>query len=428
MTFRAPLFWLTGFAWLCVSGCLGIALFLSMIFGFPLPPVLRLLHVHAALVGGVAQIILGAMASFIPTLLMTGRDKPESHPLLYAAVNSGTLVLLAGVAAGQTAVMAAGGLAVLLAFLSVAKDAVGHVKSSLVSPPLNLWFYGVALLSLFLGLGMGEALALKLVPMDVFGQSRLVHIHLNLLGFVTMTIVGTMHNLFPTVLETTLFSPKLARWTFALMPTGLLLLIVGFLLPHLYVQAAAGLLLIAGTSFYGFNLIKTWLAAGRPSRAAVDHFMLATFFLFLAAVTGLLLSVNSLWDPPVVPIGRLHLVAYTHLALVGFVLQTIMGALTHLLPIGLAVGRVKSNKKRGPYLAELTALAERWRGVQVSAVNFGPLLVFAAATLVWQFSLKVPVVQGVAAAAAVLLAVGLLTFGAKVLLLVLRQPSDQSAD
>ena len=81
MSFRPPIFWLVGFLWLAVSSLAGLWLFLGIMLGKPLPPVLRLVHVHGALVGGVAQIILGAMLAFVSPLLLTGRDRPESHPL-----------------------------------------------------------------------------------------------------------------------------------------------------------------------------------------------------------------------------------------------------------------------------------------------------------------------------------------------------------
>jgi cbb3-type cytochrome oxidase subunit 1 len=428
MQFRTPVFLLTGFLWLTLSAALGVALYLGTITGNPLPPVFRILHVHSALVGGVAQMILGAMLGFIPPLLLTGRDRPESHPLLFAAINGGAIGMLAGFALGQPLMVAAAGFLIVATFLALLGDALRQTRNSLVSPPLNLWFYGVALLALLVGLGMGEAMAARLLPPTLVGQGRLVHIHLNLLGFVTLTIVGTMHNLFPTVLNAPLYGPRLARWTFILLPSGILLLIGGFLLSAPAVEIAAGAVLIAGTGLYGYNLMRTWIGAGQPGRIASDHFMLATFFLLLATVTGTLVAVNSLWDPPALPFGTLHLMAYTHLALVGFVLQTITGALSHLLPIVLAAGRVKSNKKRSAYLAELTGIIERQRAIQVGALNLGTIGFALVATLVWQFSLSSSTVQTAAMISAGLLAMGLLVFGAKVILLLMRQPQDQSPD
>lgn len=424
MEFRPPLFWFTGLLWLILSSVLGLTLFLGMMTGTPLPQALRLLHVHGALIGGVAQIILGAMLNFIPTLLMTGRGRSDSHPLYFAAINLGTIGVLAGFWIGRSTLVAAFGLLVLLAFLALAGDAIRLARASLISPPLNLWFYGVALLALLVGLGLGEAMAFRLFPATSFGHARLAHIHLNLLGFVTLTIVGTMHNLFPTVLNARLHSPLLARLTFALLPLGVVVLLAGFQLTMPSVQIAAGLLLLAGAGLYGYNMVRTWMSAGRPRNAASDHLMMATFFLILAVTTGLLVSVNALWDPPPVPYGTLHLVAYTHLALFGFVFQTIVGALSHLLPITLAVARVQSNKKRGSYLAELTRLVEQWRPLQLWALNLGTITLAMVAELVWQLNLGAPAVQITTWISAGLLLLGFTLFAGKVGLLFARRPPE----
>lgn len=422
LLFRPPLFFLTGFVWLILSSLVGLFLFLSMTRSIPLPPMLRLLHVHGALIGGVAQMILGAMLTFIPPLLMTGQGRSESHPVLFAFMNVGTLGILVGFWLQNYTVVGVSGLLVLVAFLSLVTDAIRQSRSSLMSPPLNLWFYGIALIAVLAGLSIGLAMAFRVLPVAFLGQGRLAHIHLNLLGFVTLTIIGTMHNLFPTVLNTKLHSPRLARMTFFILPLAVVLLVAGFLLSNLWVQIVAGVILLAGVLLYSYNILRTWMDAGRPSNIASDHFLLATLFLVLTVPTGILVSVNFLWDPPGVPFGRLHLVAYAHLALIGFILQTIFGALSHLLPVSLAVGRVVSNKKRGPYLATLTTIVERWRVVQVTALTLGTISLALIAALVWQYSLGSAVVQIASWTTAALLFTGIGLFGAKVGLLLVQRP------
>lgn len=422
LLFRPPLFLLTGFAWLMLSSLLGLFLFLSMTRSIPLPPMLRLLHVHGALIGGVAQMILGAMLAFIPPLLMSGRNRSESHPVLFTLINVGTIGVLTGFWLQHYTIVGVSGLFVLMAFVSLLSDAIRQSRSSLMSPPLNVWFYGIALVALLAGLSMGLAMAFRLLPVTFLGQGRLAHIHLNLLGFVTLTIIGTMHNLFPTVLNTRLHSPRLARLTFLILPSGVILLVAGFLLSNLWVQIGAGVILCTGVLLYSYNIVRTWVDAGRPSTIAADHFLLATLFLVLVVPTGILVSVNVLWDPPGVPFGRLHLAAYTHLALIGFILQTIFGALSHLLPMSLAVGRVPSNKKRGPYLATLTTIAERWRVVQVATLTLGTIGLALVAALVWQYTLGSTLVQIASWTTAALLFVGVGLFGAKVGLLLVQRP------
>lgn len=427
MLFRPPLFWLVGFVWLTLSACLGVLSFLGMTGGWGLPTRLRLVHVHGALIGGVAQIILGAMLAFISPLLLTNRFRSDSHPFLFAAINGGAVGVVSGFALGDhTLVGIAGGL-VLLVFLSVISELVQQSRASLISPPLNIWFYGIALAAFILGLGIGDAIAFRQWPVMSTGQGRLAHIHLNLLGFVTLTIVGTMHNLFPTVLNRPLHSPRLARLTFWLLPAGIGTLVLGFLLSSVRIEIGAGVALLAGSSLYAYNILRTWMGAESSRTAASDHLLIGTFFLVMAVLAGMLVAVNALWNPPAVPFGTLHLVAYTHLALVGFIVNTIMGALSHLLPVTLAFSRVKSNKKRAPYLAELRGIIERWRTLQIGALSLGTMGLTLVAALVWQFPLTSLPVQAAAWVSAGLLLVGLGAFTAKLLLLFVRQPEDTSA-
>ena len=422
-SFRPALFLLTGLLWLLVAFVLGLALWLSTILGYPLPQAFRLLHVHGALVGGVAQIVLGAMLAFIPPLLMTGKDRPDSHPVLFGMINAGTIGMLIGFALGYSMIIGGAGLLVIAAFLSLLRGALRQARTSLVSPPLNLWFYGTALLALLGGLGVGEAMTAQLFTHQSIGQARLAHIHLNLLGFVTLTIVGTMHNLFPTVLNARLHSPRLAQVTFFVMPSGIAVLLIGFMLGNLNVDIVAGMILMIGVFLYGYNIVRTWVNAGRPRSAPSDHFLLATFFLVLAVLTGLLVTINSQWSPPPVPFGTLHLMAYTHLAMIGFIFQTILGALSHLLPITLAVSRVPSNKKRGPYLAELTKIVEYWRPIQVGSLNLGTIGLALVAALLWQFHLGSLAVTVGAWICSGLLLLGFGIFAGKVCLLYARRPT-----
>jgi hypothetical protein len=190
------------------------------------------------------------------------------------------------------------------------------------------------------------------------------------------------------------------------------------------VDLAAGVVLLIGVALYAYNIVRTWLAAGRPRSAPADHLLLATFFLVLTVAAGILVGINALWDPPAVPFGTLHLIAYTHLAFIGFIAQTIIGALSHLLPVSLAVQRVESSKKRGPYLEELTRLVEQWRSVQVGALNLGTVGLALVAALVWQYTLgSTPVKIGTFVTAGLLL-LGIGLFAGKVVLLLNRRPPE----
>ncbi|TLY27508.1 MAG: hypothetical protein E6K63_10705 [Nitrospirae bacterium] len=410
------LFLLTGLGWLTFSAVLGLGLFLAMTLGQHVPPHYRSLHVHLALVGGVAQLMLGAT---LPSRLNPSRS--TSSPVLYAALNVATIGLLAGFWLGQSAVIGAAGLLVILACLSLFRDSFGQTQNG---PRSFLpWLYGVALLSLLGGLAVGEGMILRLFSHQFIGQARLAHIHLLLIGFVTVIIVRTMYHLFPAVLNGRLHSLLLAHLSVALLPLGMLVLTCGFLLSSLWTQLAGGMITLAAAAIYGFNLLRTWRDAGRATNAAADHFMQATAFLAVGIVTGMLVSINFLFDPPAVPFGDIHLVAYTHLLLLGFFLHTTFGALSHLLPTLLATQRVQSNKQRESYQALLTAIVERWRPVQVSTLSVGTMGLAVVAALLWQFPLRSIPAQSATWISLSLLLVSFALFAGKIGLMFTERPN-----
>jgi cbb3-type cytochrome oxidase subunit 1 len=421
LTCRPLTFLLTGFGWLVLSSIVGLAILIGLVRGTPLPQWLRLAHAHAALVGGVAQMILGGFLAFIPPLLMTGQKQRNSHPVLFLAINLGAIGMIAGFYLRNQLVVGLAGIFVVASFLWLARDAWTQARQSLNSPSLNLWFYAIALLALFAGLAAGEAMAFRLAQ-ESYGHVRLAHIHLNILGFVTLAIVGTMHNLLPTVLNAPLYSPQLARVVFILLPLGVAVLIGGFLNSSVRIQIAAGLILFVGATLYAINMFGTWLASGQKGNAASDHLLISTFFLQLTIALGILVGANSLSDPPYLPYGTLHLVAYTHLTLVGFVLQTILGALSHLVPITLAVSRVESNKKRGPYLEQLTTIIDRWRAVQLGGLSLGTMGLGVVASLTWSLPLTSSYIQAATWVCFVLLLGSLTLFCVKLTAVLNTQP------
>ncbi len=418
LSYRPLVFLVSGFVWVLVAALVGLALFLGMTLGRPYGQVFRSLHVHGALIGGVMQIIAG--------LLLAGRDRPTSQPAVFLALNLGTLGLLVGQAHGLFTVMSVAAALLIGAFVPLLGDLVRQIRHSAVGAPMNYWFYGIAIVSLLLGLLAGAAVPLRLMPYAMVGQGRLTHIHLLTQGFMLLMVVGAIHAQFPAFLNARLHSPLLAQLTFAFLPLGFVVLLAGFLLPNLWVQIPGGALMLAGALLYGYNIARTWLDAGRPRKPASDLCLIATFFLVVAILCGILVSVNFLEHPPFVPFGALHLAAYTHLAFVGFILLSLLGALTDLLPNLIAAERATSNKKRVPYEAALTVLIGRWSAVQLWTLSVGTMGMAVVAALVWQYPLNSWPVKAAAQASAALLFAGLALFAAKIVQLLREDPNDPS--
>lgn len=422
--FRPPLFLVSALCWLLASVFLGLYVWIAKEAGLPTLPQLRVMHAHMALVGGVSQMIFGALLTFIPPLLMVPFEEKKSRGFQYFLLNGGTIGILIGFGVSDLRIVGFSGAAVGLAFLMLFSETLTMVRKSVQRTGLNLWFYGLAILSLFAGIGLAELIAFGSFMPDRINLARLAHLHLNLMGFVTLAIIGTMHNLFPTVAGTRLYSDRLAIATFVALPLGVFALVSGFLIEEPLFQVAAGFVLFVGVLCYGWNILRTWLTAETRLSLPVLHLLCATGWLILAVAGGIFLSWNSRTYPPEYPTGTAHLMGYSHMALVGFILQTIMGALSHLLPVILTLNRVKSQKKRRPYLDTLTGLIERGKWSQLLALNMG-----AAGAMGWGLSASLFGLQASQTVATLLTAaapllVGLGLFVGKVARLLIRRPDE----
>jgi len=54
-------FLIAGFSWLLLSSLVGLAILIGLVHGTALPSWLRLVHVHATLVGGILQLMIGGL-------------------------------------------------------------------------------------------------------------------------------------------------------------------------------------------------------------------------------------------------------------------------------------------------------------------------------------------------------------------------------
>jgi hypothetical protein len=403
-------FLITGFLWLLGASALGIWLYVGIVVGNPLPASFRLVHAHGALLGGALQVFVGSLLH---------RNHFDSHPWLFLTLNAGTIALLAGPFANQPLIGGVAGVLILVAALFTLGETLRQIRSSIVPAPLSRWYYGFALALLFGGLAVGAGMQFGWIPYPYGGQARLLHLHLPLTGFMTLTVLGYVQEWAPAL------NPTLTRLSFVLVPASMTLLLGGFVATHLWVQIAGGLVLLAGTGLAAYNLARAWGTAGRPRAAMTDHTLLAVVFLLFGECTGILVSVNAFWQPPFMPFGTLHLVGYTHVMLVGFILQFGIAVLSDRLPTSLAVLRVKSNKKRAPYLTALQAVVDRWRPLQVWTLSLGTIGLPLTAALVWQFNLSEPPVLAAAGASAGLIGASLALVAVKFIRLWFTYPAAE---
>jgi hypothetical protein len=412
LTCRPLTFLITGFGWLLLSSLVGLAVLIGLVHGTPLPSWLRLVHVHAILIGGILQLMIGGLLASLSSDSQSGHAGSNSRPWLFATLNSATVLLLIGFGLGNMMIVGGAGIVVIGAVTSIAPVAWQYARQSQTQPTGASWLYRISLISLLIGLVISVAMAFQFAQ-QYYAQARLLHLHLILLGFVTMAMIGATHRLLPIVLNTELYSPKLARLVMVVLPTGFVILIGGFITSSLYLELAIGGLLILSIGLYAYNLLRTWIGSGHLGNAASDHLLIATFFLVLMMILGVLVGANFLPKSPALPFGSLHLAAYTHMALIGFMLQTVFGVLSYGIPEILAADRAMSRKKQEPYREQLAAIMDRWRAVQLTGLSLGTMGFGLLATMTWNLSLSSLYIQIATWVTACLLLGSLTIFAAK---------------
>jgi hypothetical protein len=389
-----------------------------MVRGTPLPPSLRQIHVHGALVGGMLQLMLGA--------LLMGQTPGRSSALSprYMLFNTATVALLVGFAQRDQRIIGWAGTAIALTLLLWRKEIWQFLRRH-HRDAIDGFYYSFAVVALAGGLVIGTGSAFHLIE-GRQGHVRLAHIHLTVLAFMTLTAIGLLQRWVPAALNRPIRHPGLNAATLVMLPAGTAGLLTGFWLSSLEIQLVTGGLFLIGMMLHVYSQIHTWLEAGQPGSGVIDHLLASGLFLFLTTILGLAASFNALWSPPLLPYGTLHIVAYTHAAFIGFLLQAAMGGLSLLLPTWLA-SQVPSNKKRAAYLASLIGVMDKWRMIQFLTLACGTLGLSVLASLTWTIPMGSPTIQAVAWTCVGLLLVSLALFCAKVAQLFAYRPETTSS-
>lgn len=385
-------FLLTGWTWLLLTSLLGLATFLGIVRGAPLPPGLRLLHVHGALIGGLIQMMTGLALAAVD-LAAHGTVRPK-HRLLFISMNLAALGLAAGAWMHDSNLTIGAGLVLTALCVPMARHMMMGLRTSSGWSPLSMFFFGITLTGLFGSLVLGEFIAGSWFP-TWHGIVRLGHLHSGLLLFLTLATVGTIQLALPPLLNRPLRSAGLEQAVLLLLPACAAGLITGFLLSSVPIQLVAGGGLLLTLGLCSVNLLRTWNQAGQPGSAATDHLMIALCFLLIMTGIGMAVGINVLWTPPAMPYGTLHLVAYTHTAFLGLFLQVSVAGLSCTLPALLAQ-RVTSRKKHAAYRENLSHIMNRWRALQVSTLSFGTLGLVLVASLTWNLPLSSTWIQAAA--------------------------------
>jgi nitrite reductase (NO-forming) len=370
-------------------------LILSIVAGvLPLAALHGWTAIHLALAGATTVAIGTFMPHFGVTLAGT---RPVAARLRLAGVLLLAVGML-GVALGRpflgNHLAAASGVLVLIGLGVTAWATYAPMRSGLVRRhPIVQLTYGVALADLTVGASLAILFLLGLGPITSHWVAlKPAHAWLNVFGFVSLTIAGTLIYLYPTMLGTRIRPhPTMVVAVLGLM-IGPPIVALGAALELSWLAVAGGSVALAGAvGLFGYG-IEIWRRRGTFAFDLAWHALTARHALAGMAwlVAALATAVVGLVrDGVAVPGWGIGLLAVPVIG--GWALQVLVAAWGHLLPaVGPGSMAVKARQRD---------LLSRWGLTRVVAWNVGLVVLWAG------FGLGVPL----------LIAAGVLVFAPAVL-------------
>jgi len=294
------------------------------------------LLVHLLLLGAVSTAILIWSQHFADTLLRKKAfGRRVSLGLRLTVHTLGALMVMTGMVIGWYPLVLVGGILVGLNALLHAVVFVGQARGAMAGRFAPLVRYYVASAVMLAG---GVTLGILMARLDGTGEGyeRLFigHLGLNLLGWVGLTVIGTIALLWPTVLHTRIAGATVAAGsTLPVLVGGLVLVAIGCLADLRLVVAVGVLVYLAALGRV------LWEGAGHLRRAPAVNFAAwslgaaQVWFALCTAGFGLQMAIAPSWTTAAA--GVEDLVPYFAL---GFAAQILLGALSHLVPVVLGGG------------------------------------------------------------------------------------------
>ncbi|MBI3965521.1 MAG: hypothetical protein HY329_07795 [Chloroflexi bacterium] len=336
--------------------------------------------VHLAFAGGVTQLIIGAMTFFAIPLLMTTAPPRWLLRSQWLTVNAGALALAGGVWYGSAPVSALGGAGVLAA-VSLEVVVLRLLRRRSLAPgDLTLRYFFTAVGFLLAGGTLGILMLLGLSDAVLpRGQVRLAHLHLNLMGWVTLTILGTLRLFFGSTLgvKASRLSPAWAEyWP---LTVGTAIATIGWLAGQPIAVAVGSSVQALGIVAASVAVFRQWRAwTGVPSLAA-GHLLAATVWLLVMTIGGVVAggARGSVGGEVAAALAATVSIA----GFAGFIGQTVLGAWTHLFPVFVTMVLPQRAVMTTPVRAELQTVLGGLRAPQLGLANFGTAALALGAAL-----------------------------------------------
>ena len=341
-------------AWL--AALLGVALFHRYV------PESPWLLVHLLLLGAVTNAIFVWSSHFADALLRrrttTGSRRWQAGRLIALNVGVGTVV--AGIVTAHWILTLVGSVVVGTAAAAHGITLALQSRAALASRfGATVRYYICASLALPVGAGLGATLA-RDPAQPWHGRLMTAHITLNLLGWVGLTVMGTLVTLWPTMLRTRIAesAERVARQALPILVGSIVVLSTGALAGSQALAAVGAAAYLAGV-LWAVRPLARVARAKAPSAYATWSVMAAVIWL-IGSLVGLVtvLATSPTWALVTDRLGLL----ITPLA-AGFAAQLLLGALSYLVPVVLGGG---PTILRGTH-----ARLDRGNALRVVLINLG---------------------------------------------------------
>ena len=331
----------------------------------PFVPAPRWLMIHLLLLGAVSHAILVWSTHFATALLHSaprpGDRRAQSARLLL--LNVGVVLVVGGVTGDAWPATVAGAVAVGGAVLWHAVALLAQIRRALPARfAATVHYYVAAACLLPVGAVLGAALASGL-PAAGQEQVTLAHAAVNLLGWMGLTIVGTLVTLWPTMLRTRIApgSERAARRALPVLVVAVVVTATGALAGVMTMTALGIVGYLGGLAIVAAPFVTA--ARGKAPSTYPTWSVLAGLVWLAGALVVLAAGVATApsWEVAGQRFGWL-----APFLAAGFGAQVLLGALSFLLPVSLGGGA-------GPVRAT-NATLDRGGALRVAVVNAGLLM------------------------------------------------------
>src|SRR5699024_9561983 len=274
---------------------------------------------------------------------------------------AGTTVVLIGVPTAQWWLVILGGALVALAVIWHGVQLVRRLRRALPGRfRITIAYYLSACAMLPVGITFGVLLARGGAW---HGRLLVGHTMVNLLGWVGLTVIGTLLTLWPTILRARV-DERAERWAKQALPVlvAALAVVVAGVLADVRALAVAGIVLyILGVCWWGRALIRP--ARARPPRSfpAASVGAALVWLLVGLVVVAVTVAGSSSWNEVAGGFGPA-----TAIFVAGTAAQVLLGALSYLLPVALGGGPAALKAAAGRF--------DAYGAARITVTNLGVLI------------------------------------------------------